>query len=189
VLDRCWTPRRAVVPSASSRQACAASGRKKSLAGGGLNTCLPPWQQTDQGRPRRNQGPGQAGAPWFVRPRLRCWPWKLAPPSSSRGLVAAPARKGEVYPKFGGNLVERTMANHSPKLRRAFRRPRGLVGSAVLQNAAKLLMDLGRLMHGFAAKLLRSLQTSLLMEQLNYNLRVGVGIPPSAPKTASLSMI
>jgi hypothetical protein len=31
-------------------------------------------------------------------------------------------------------------------------------------------MDLGRLMHGFAAKLLRSLQTSLLMEQLDYNL-------------------
>jgi transposase len=28
-----------------------------------------------------------------------------------------------------------------------------------------------------------------LMEQLNYNLRVGVGIPPSAPKTPSLSMI
>ena len=38
-------------------------------------------------------------------------------------------------------------------------------------------------MHGFAAKLLRSLQTSLLMEQLNYNLmyRWFVGLSPDDP--------
>ena len=37
-------------------------------------------------------------------------------------------------------------------------------------------------MHGFAAKLLRSLQTSLLMEQLNYNLRVGGSNPSERAK-------
>jgi predicted ATPase len=45
-----------------------------------------------------------------------------------------------------------------------------------LQNAAKLLMDLGRLMRSFTAKLLRSLQTSLLIEQAE-----ALGEPPDDP--------